>query len=1616
MKRKLLITLVLCLNIFVVWAQAPLGFNYQAVIRNANGEIIANQQVSLRLSILSGSTTGSTIFSEEFTPTTNEFGLVNLTVGQGTAKVGTYTQISWESASFFLKVELDASGGSNYTEMGVTQLLSVPFANFAFDGNEGKSAYQTWLSLGFTGSEQDFIDSLKGIKGDKGDKGEKGEKGNSGDKGEPGISILWVGSRDAFPETPGINNAFYHTGLKTSYIFDGSIWQELTKDGKDGATGATGSVGPKGDPGEPGTGLQNRGEWVSGTTYNSGDFVFAESSDFSGYNTMFICQVDEINSTTPPKDDAANWIEFNAPQGPQGPAGPAGQQGEQGIQGQQGIPGVSVNWRGSFDSHPTSGLNYAYYNTTDKKSYIYNGSSWQIMAKDGTDGIIGVGIQSTVNNGDGTYTFFYTDGTSFTTANLKGEAGTPGSDGKTILSGTTVPIFAQGTIGDYFLNTTTSILYGPKSDTGWGAGVSLIGPVGAQGPSGTTSWDDQETIVSTSKKVGVGTSAPEAMFEVKSDGTSKEGAPLFEVKNSKGETVFAVYENSVKVFIDEDADAKTRGGFAVSGRTTSKSTRDILSVDPVETRIVVGESTTEITGGLTIAGRTDTEGVYTDVVSVTPSLTQIYVDENTTKTRGGFAVSGRTTSKEPMDLLHITSDYTRVYVDETTEKATSGFAITKRSTSDDVLNVSPSLTQVYVDNPAKTRGGFAVSGRTTSKEPLDLLNITPLTTRVYVDDISKESTSAFAITKRSNSDDVLTVSPSLTQVYVDNTTKTRGGFAVSGRTTSKEPVDLLQITPSFTRVFVEGTPDKTYSGFAVTQRSSTLDVMTVSPGLTQVYVDETTTKTRGGFAVSGRTSSKGVSDILNVNSDFTRVYVGESSGGFAVSGNSGVIDGDEILKITPGLTEVFVQETSDSKTRGGFAVSGRTSSKAGEIYNVLTVVPERTDVFIKPSTSKNALPRGFSVTGLNEQLSQTELFSVSDGGTYVATNIAIAPKLFTNSISSTSQTSAIGGGNVLDNGGVPIISSGIVYQLKVLGIPTLAGVEILKPNEGGVVYADDKMSFPVLKMADLAPGFAYIVRAFATNSDQLTGYGQTREFVTAGSTTLTIKVMDSGEEGIANAIVTLWPLKGKEPIVSGPSETHVFQVPNGIHSYLVEAPGYIAVRDDNFEVWETKTQTVNLASADNPQLTVNVKNQYGKPVQGVSITVEAQGPNNTDINGNSIFYLPVGNYPYTVTVPEGYGEHPGGTVEVTTEPMQTLSVTITENPKATFRVTYQGGAPAKGVGISLTTNFYEPVNITTNNLGIAVAYLPEAKWDYLVNGTTSGVLNMGTTSQTVNVTLYEEVAITLVVTDKNGTPMPNAQILIHNGFSEPFTLETSILGLATTSLMPGTWFYSIDAFNSQYTITTGTFEVIGGLQNQIFNLIMWERSSVTFVVKDPFGAPVNGAYINANLIAEPYDESSGETDEMGRATLQLGPGEWRFSVYVYESPYREYIDTITVVFGQNQTVNVSLKEIPMYTITFIAQDPESIPIQGVQIYLGSGVKTGGGSKASFQEYSETRFTDIEGRAVFENVPEGEYYSFNTYHLEYDYNGGQVVVDEDKTVVVTLTPITKGVTRVSRVVK
>jgi hypothetical protein len=92
-----------------------------------------------------------------------------------------------------------------------------------------------------------------------------------------------------------------------------------------GPAGPSGDVGPTGATGPAGTGLTNRGNWITGTTYNAGDYVFAPSSANPAVNSMWIVQnTSPFVSGTTPSGDLTNWVEFEAPQGPAGATGPAG--------------------------------------------------------------------------------------------------------------------------------------------------------------------------------------------------------------------------------------------------------------------------------------------------------------------------------------------------------------------------------------------------------------------------------------------------------------------------------------------------------------------------------------------------------------------------------------------------------------------------------------------------------------------------------------------------------------------------------------------------------------------------------------------------------------------------------------------------------------------------------------------------------------------------------------------------------------------------------------------------------------------------------------------------------------------------------------------------------------------------------------------------------------------------------------------------------------------------------------------------------------------------------------------------------------------------------------------
>jgi uncharacterized protein (TIGR02145 family) len=121
-----------------VFAQAPQSFRYQAVARDKSGNVLANQNVSFRISILSGSISGTVVCSETHSGiSTNAYGLIELEIGKGTPLTGDFSSIDWGSDSYFVKVEMDPEGGRLYQELSTSQLLSVPYALYSQKAGNG---------------------------------------------------------------------------------------------------------------------------------------------------------------------------------------------------------------------------------------------------------------------------------------------------------------------------------------------------------------------------------------------------------------------------------------------------------------------------------------------------------------------------------------------------------------------------------------------------------------------------------------------------------------------------------------------------------------------------------------------------------------------------------------------------------------------------------------------------------------------------------------------------------------------------------------------------------------------------------------------------------------------------------------------------------------------------------------------------------------------------------------------------------------------------------------------------------------------------------------------------------------------------------------------------------------------------------------------------------------------------------------------------------------------------------------------------------------------------------------------------------------------------------------
>ena len=231
------------------FAQAPQGINYQAVIRTNAGVILTNSNVGLKISLIQTSPGGTVVYEESFSPTTSNYGLVNIVVGQGTVISGDFTLIDWSTGVYFVEVSADETGGTNYAVLGTQQLMSVPYALYAENsgtpgpagpqgiaGNDGVDGIDG--AVGATGPQgpigNDGAVGATGPQGPIGNDGAVGATGPQGPIGNDGLSVNWLGSSATAPLTPAMNDGYYNSTVGISYIWNGA-WNIIAQDGTSGS-------------------------------------------------------------------------------------------------------------------------------------------------------------------------------------------------------------------------------------------------------------------------------------------------------------------------------------------------------------------------------------------------------------------------------------------------------------------------------------------------------------------------------------------------------------------------------------------------------------------------------------------------------------------------------------------------------------------------------------------------------------------------------------------------------------------------------------------------------------------------------------------------------------------------------------------------------------------------------------------------------------------------------------------------------------------------------------------------------------------------------------------------------------------------------------------------------------------------------------------------------------------------------------------------------------------------------------------------------------------------------------------------------------------------------------
>ena len=387
---KNLIVLFLALMLITSsYGQSSEKMSYQAVVRDAANNLMVNQKVGMQISILQSSPRGTSVYMETHLTSTNSNGLVSLVIGDGKVISGSFSAIEWSSGSYFIKTETDPNGGNDYSIVGSSQLLSVPYAMHSITAERIVDSPSDNAKKGSSSSSSGHSSNSSSSSGHSSPKAKK----NWQTKGNDNIddSKHFLGTKDAADlviKTNGNEHARLKVdgklGLGTStptetLDVDGTVrirsgaalghvaisdndgkvvWTDpntlLTTgpqgpagaDGADGIDGLDGATGPQGPQGIAGT------DGADGATGPQGPQGIAGNDGADGANGA-----DGATGPQGPQGIAGN-DGANGADGATGPQGPQGQSGTDGLLPAASDPGNVPHWNGTAWSVNSTSLDY----------------------------------------------------------------------------------------------------------------------------------------------------------------------------------------------------------------------------------------------------------------------------------------------------------------------------------------------------------------------------------------------------------------------------------------------------------------------------------------------------------------------------------------------------------------------------------------------------------------------------------------------------------------------------------------------------------------------------------------------------------------------------------------------------------------------------------------------------------------------------------------------------------------------------------------------------------------------------------------------------------------------------------------------------------------------------------------------------------------------------------------------------------------------------------------------------------------------------------------------------------------------------------------------------------